>query len=117
MIKNLPADFTYGEPMFEEFLLVIKMLHVLAAISVIVALVFAIKLYRETDKRWYWLSLLLSAFFFAFSQWSAIIFPLVQSFAVIGILHEVSEILATLLFAISCYGIYSTMKKIRKRVE
>jgi len=93
------------------------LLHIVAAASVTGAVVLAYKLYRETDKGWYWLSLLLSVFFFAFSQWVAILFPVVQSFEVIDILRQVSEIVATLLLAASCYGIYSTMKKIRKMVE
>jgi hypothetical protein len=92
-------------------------MHIIAAASVVVAVIFAFKLYRETDRGWYWLSLLLSAFFFALAQWVKILFPGGSRFALFGIVSEAGEITATLLLAISCYGIYRTMKEIRKRVE
>jgi hypothetical protein len=93
-----------------------RLLHIVAAASVIGAVVLAYKLYRETDRGWYWLSLLLSAMFFAVSQWINILFPLVQNFALLGILRQLCEIAATLLFAFSCYGIYRGMLEIRKMV-
>lgn len=96
---------------------IFRLLHIVAALSVIGAVVLAFKLYRETDRGWYWLSLFLSAFFFALSQWIVILSPVIQNFALLGILREISEIAATLLFAISCYGIYRAMKEIRKMVE
>ncbi len=92
-------------------------MRVVAAVSVAAAVVVAYKLYSETDRGWYWLSLLLSAFFMALSQWIVIIFPLLRSAEALGILRDTSEIVATFLFALSCYGIYKTMKDIRKRVE
>ena len=99
-----------------ELEFIFPLLHIFAALTVIVALMLAFKLYLETDKGWYWLSLFLSTLFFAVSQWTAIAFPFVQSFAVIGILRQASEILATILLAVSCYGMYSAMKEIRKMV-
>jgi hypothetical protein len=98
------------------FELLFLLLHVVAALSVIGAVILAFKLYSETDKGWYWLSLLLSAVFFAVSQWIIVLGPLVQSLAILGILRELSEIAATLLFAVSCYGIYKGMMEIRKMV-
>jgi hypothetical protein len=96
---------------------IFDLLHIAAAASVVVAVFFAYKLYKETDRAWYWLSLLLSAFFFALAQWIKIAFPGGPRFAVLGILSESGDIVATLLLAVSCYGIYKTMKDIRKRVE
>ena len=78
------------------------MLRIIAAASVVGAFVVAYRLYSETDRGWYWLSLLLSAFFMAFSQWIPILFPLIQSFELLGILRDISGIAATLLFAFSC---------------
>lgn len=106
-----------GVPMEEPILILFDVLHVFAAASVVFAFVYAYKLYIETDRAWYWLSLLLSALFFAISQWIFIFFPLDPRLAFFGFTREASEILATLLFALSCYGIYKTMKDIRKRVE
>lgn len=100
-----------------ELDLIFPVLRVVAALSVAGAVVVAYKLYSETDRGWYWLSLLLSAFFMALSQWLIIFFPLIRSPEALGILNDASEIVATLLFAVSCYGIYKTMKDIRKRVE
>lgn len=105
---------------------IFPLMRIAAALSVVVALLFAFKLYRETDKGWYWGCLVLSAFFFALSQWMFIFFPLVPrpgpgmgrgGFELISILRDASEIGASLLFAIACYGMYKTMHKIRKRVE
>ncbi len=96
---------------------IFSLLHILAAASVVVAVYFAYKLYKETDRAWYWLSLLLSAFLFALAQWITIVFPGGPRFALLGILSESGDIIATLLLAVSCYGIYKTMKDIRKRVE
>jgi len=99
-------------------IVVFSLLHVLAAASVVVAVYFAYRLYKETDGAWYWLSLLLSAFLFALAQGILIVFPPGgPRFALQGIMSETSDIVATLLLAVSCYGIYTTMKEIRKRVE
>jgi hypothetical protein len=96
----------------------INFMHVAAGIGFLGALVFAIKLYVETDRNWYWLSLVLSALFFAVSQWSTIIFPIsIENFELLALVQETGELIAGLLFAVSCFGIYSTMKAIRKRVE
>lgn len=93
-------------------------LHILASIGLLIALFFAIKLYRETDKTWYWVTLVLAVFFFALSDWSTILFPIsIPNLEILAFLQESSEILASIFFAISCYGIYKTMIDIRKRVE
>lgn len=104
--------------MITEISGLLSMLHILSAIGFLGAIFFAIKLYSETDKSWYWIALVLSAFFFALSQWATILFPLsIENFESLAVLQETSEIAASLLFAVSCYGIYKTMIGIRKRVE
>ena len=92
-------------------------MHIIATASVLGAVFFANKLYMETDKGWYWFTLLLSAFFTALSQWSMIIIPPIRSFEIIPFIRESMDIAATILFAISCFGIYKTMNHIRKKVE
>jgi hypothetical protein len=100
-----------------ELLYLMQILHVVSAVSVVCALVLAIKLFMETDKVWYWFSLLLSALFFALSEWIIVLMPVLRSFDLIVSMQEMCDILAILFFAASCYGIYRTMKDIRKRVE
>ena len=96
----------------------LNILHLAVGLGFLAALVFAIKLYLETDKGWYWLSLVLSAFFFAVSLWSTILFPIsIQNFEALSLLQETSQFAAGLLFCVSCFGIYKTMIEIRKRVE
>ncbi len=108
--------------------LLFPILRIAAALSVVVAVFIAFKLYRETDRGWYWACLVLSALFFALSQWMFIFFPLVPRFGPgmrpgpggfegISVLRDASEIAASVLFAVACYGMYKTMHKIRKRVE
>jgi hypothetical protein len=96
----------------------ISLLHIAAGFGFLIAFVFAIKLFLETDRGWYWISLVASAFFFGLSQWATILFPMsVENFELLAVVQETSELIAGLLFAISCFGIYKTMKDIRKRVE
>ncbi len=101
----------------EGFMLLLTLLRVISAASVLGAIYFAVKLYRETDRGWYWLSLTLSAMFFGLSQWLILLMPLRHGLELFASLQETSDILAALFFAASCYGIYKTMKDIRKRVE
>jgi len=100
-------------------LFVLTLLHILAAFSLLLAVYFAIKLYQETDKGWYWFTLVLSAIFFSLPQWIGFVAPLflapVRLFP--PIIDEASEILGGLLFALSCYGMYKTMHYIRKKVD
>ena len=103
--------------MHEFFPFLMPLFRIAAAIGVVAAVFFAFKLYRETDKVWYWGALLLSASFMALGQWLFILMPLVHNFPVLNIFQDVSNILASAFFAIACYGMYSAMHKIRKRVE
>lgn len=96
----------------------LNVLHLAVGAGFLAALVIAIKLYLETDRGWYWLCLVLSAFFFSVSLWSTIIFPLsIDNFELLSLLQETSQLAAGLLLTISCFGIYKTMIEIRKRVE
>lgn len=95
-------------------------MRIAAATAVLLAVFFAFKLYRETDKGWYWGTLVLSALFFALAQWLFIFLPFTHGRGGpldLNLLRDASEILASLLFAVSCYGMWRTMHIIRKRVE
>jgi len=102
----MPPDFT-----------LFFLIQVVSAISTLVALVFAFKLYRETDRGWYWFALLLSAIFFAVSGWIGLLAPILRRFEVIMLVRDISEIFGGLLFGLACYGIYKTMMEVRKRME
>ncbi len=96
----------------------LDLLHIAVGIGFLAAVALSVKLYLETDRKWYWLSLVLSASFFALSLWSTLIFPLsIENFESLSLLQETSELAAGILFSVSCYGIYKTMIDIRKRVE
>lgn len=104
---------------FEYFFVFVFVLHVIAALSFLLAVFFAIRLYNETDKGWYWLSLVLSAMFFAVPQVLRFILPPVVgfNFRLMPVVEEASGIIASLFFTLSCYGMYATMKHIRNRLE
>ena len=111
----------------ELFPIIVPLIRAATALGVVFAVFFAFRLYKETDKGWYWGALVLSAFFMALSQWIFILVPFFQSpqffpehreiFAYLNIVKDSGEILSSVLFAIACYGMYKTMHKIRKRVE
>ncbi len=104
--------------MINVFSDLIGILQLITAIGYLFAIYFAIKLYNETDKGWYWLSLVLSAFFFSLSQWSLYLFPYSKiGLEVMVFIQEFSKLVAGIFFALSCYGIYTAMLEIRKRVE
>jgi len=104
--------------MIAEISGLLSLLHILAGIGFLSAFVFSVKLYFETDKKWYWLSLVLSAISFSVSEWATIIFPVsIENFEILALVQEISAVAAGLLFSVSCYGIFKTMKDIRKRVE
>lgn len=95
------------------------LLHIVAALSFAFTLAFVIKLYLETDKGWYWLTLVISTFLLALSQWVTILFPIERrgGMMLLGPISEGADITGAILLAVSFYGMYKTMKDIRKRVE
>ncbi|VVC01451.1 Uncharacterised protein [uncultured archaeon] len=103
---------------FELLELAIFALHVIGALCFLLVVFFAIKLYGETDKGWYWLALVLSAVIFAFPQWLSLTFPPGPgAYFSLSMIREATDITGSVLFAVACYGMYRTMKRIRKRVE
>ena len=106
-----------------------QFMRIAAALGVVAAVFFAFKLYRETDKGWYWACLVLSALCFALSQWFFLVSPLVfphggevfphgrEVFPVLSLVRDAIDIAGSVFFAVACYGMYKTMHKIRKRVE
>jgi len=121
LFKNSSKNpLTTGDPVVNEvffpFLLPF-LLHLAAAFSFVCAVVLVIALYRETDKGWYWLGLVLSIILIAFSQWLMVVFPHGIGGPFLPVLSEASAILGSLLLTVSFYGMYKTMRDIRKRME
>jgi len=117
MVLTIPPDMGWHQAPSWDMALVFLLIRIGAAVGVVAAVWFAFKLYRETDKGWYWGCLVLSAFFLAVSQWLFIGIPRMHGLEWLSVLRDVSEVLSSLLFAVACYGMYSAMHKIRKRVE
>ncbi|VVB98299.1 Uncharacterised protein [uncultured archaeon] len=92
------------------------LLHIVAAVSFVGTVALVIKLYFETDKGWYWLSLVLASLAFATAQWITVLFPIAPR-GLLPLMSEAGDIAGSVLLAISFYGMHKTMKDIRKRVE
>jgi uncharacterized membrane-anchored protein len=94
-------------------------LRVMAGLSFLLTVAFVVQLYRETDKGWYWLTLVLSVLLLAVSSWLTVFFPLERRCGLpfVNLLSDIGEIGGALLLAVSFYGMYKTMHDIRKRVE
>ncbi len=95
------------------------MLRIVAALSFFATLALVVKLYLETDKGWYWLSLVVSIILLALSEWITLLFPLERRGAlpILATISEAGTIAGAILLALSFYGMYKTMHDIRKRVE
>ncbi|MBI2079762.1 hypothetical protein HYT84_03285 [Candidatus Micrarchaeota archaeon] len=93
-------------------------LDVIGAVALIIALVFSVKLYLETDRKWYWLFFCLAAFAFMAKHWIEIVWlPGIIDPQLSRALQKITEILGGLFLALACYGLYFGMKNIRERVE
>ncbi len=93
-------------------------LTVLVSISFLAAIYFSVKLSRETKYERYWLAIALAAFLLAIHHWLALPweFHLISE----SILHNLEQFTALFgasLFAYAVYGLYSSMKRIREKLE
>ena len=82
----------------------------LSTIFIIAAIFFSIMLSRETKGEKYWIFFVFSALGFGLSHLSG---KLGQNF--FG-LQEAGEIIGAFSLAYACYGLYTSMKKIREKV-
>ena len=107
-----------GNPMDVGFFFFV-FLRIAAGLCFLGAVALAVRLYLETDKGWYWLTLMLSIILLALSEWLTIILPkgMWESIRLIGLTSEICSIAGSILVMVSFYGMYNTMKDIRKRVD
>ena len=82
----------------------------LSTIFIIAAIFFSLKLSRETKGEKYWIFFVFSALGFGLSHLSG---KLGQNF--FG-LQEAGEITGAFSLAYACYGLYTSMKRIREKV-
>ncbi|MGV8084849.1 MAG: hypothetical protein ACP5N9_01195 [Candidatus Bilamarchaeum sp.] len=97
--------------------MVVQILEVLATLAFLAAFMFSVKLYFETDRKWYWICFCLSAFSFAITHVVRILWPFnVANLEFLSFIQETGEIVGGMFFSIACYGIYYGMKKIREKL-
>ena len=93
-------------------------LTVISTISFIAALYFAYMLSKETKGEKYWVLFLISAVAFTISH---ILrhpeLPVFFSESAREVLIEIMEVAGAFSFAYACYGLYSSMKRIRKKIS
>lgn len=90
----------------------------LGSLGFLVVVFFAFKLSRETKNEKYWLILAISAIFLAVHQWAMVPWELhLITTEVKFVVQEVSVIIGAILFAFAVYGLYDSMKKIRRKME
>ena len=98
--------------------LFIQSLIFLGSIGFLIAVYYAFRLAKETKNEKYWLILAISAIFLAIHQWAMIPW----SFKIITdeiriIIQQISVIIGAILFTYSVYGLFSSMRKIRRKLE
>lgn len=100
------------------FFQLLFLFHFIALFCILCAMYFAIKLYKETDKGWYWGGLLFGVVFYSISQILTFLFPtLVTTIKILPLFIELAEIIGAILLGVSFYGMHKTMNEIRKRIE
>lgn len=90
----------------------------LGSVGFLLVIYYAFRLSRETKHEKYWVVLALSALFLGIHQWVLIPWELhLITDRVRLLLEQVSAIFGAVLFAYAVYGLHSSMKSIRKRME
>jgi len=95
-----------------------EFLIITASAALLLAVYFSFKLSRETKHERYWLSLSLGLFIFAVHHWLMI--PSLWgnlSEDTIEIVENITSILGGILIAYSTYGLYTSIKKVKQKVE
>lgn len=88
------------------------------SLGFLIALYYAVMLSRETQHERYWLMLGLSALFLAIHQWTMIPweFHLITN-EIKFLIEQLSAILGAITFGYATYGLATSMRKIREKVE
>lgn len=90
----------------------------IGSVGFLVALYYAIKLSKETRHEKYWLLLGVSAVFLAVHEWTMIPWQFhVITNDVRFLIEQISIILGAVTFGYAVYGLSTSMKKIRKKLE
>lgn len=90
----------------------------LGSFGFFVALYYAFKLSKETQNEKYWLSLAISALFLTLHEWIEIPWILhIVSDNAKAIMKHSTAFIGSILFAYAMYGLYTSMKKIKEKLE
>ena len=98
--------------------LTLNILAIVASITFLIAVYFAYKLSKETKHEKYWVVLAIGFLIFAIHHW--IMVPgILGKFNenLIEIIEHSSSIIAALLIAYATYGLYNSMKIIKKKIQ
>lgn len=96
----------------------IWILVILSSIIFFFSSYFAIKLYRETDRELYWFFLVIAAFAFTFHSWVYMPYRFnIIDYETFYLMMNTGEIVGGFSLAYAAFGLYNSMRKIRKRVS
>ncbi len=88
----------------------------ITALFFVAALYFSFKLAREVKGEHYWLFFSFSILGFAITHFATIPNLLGLDSVTLDTLHEVGEIVGAFALAYASFGLYSSLKKVRKRL-
>ncbi len=98
--------------------LVFSGLVLLGSLGTLAAFYYSILLSRETRNERYWVAMAIAAGLFAIHQWLLIPWEFgIISEATRLVAEEVSVVLSSIFFGYSVHGLYSSMRRIRDRIE
>ena len=91
---------------------------IIASLALLAGVYYSFKLSKETRHEKYWLLLALGFFIFAVHHWMMIpfLFGIIEESARL-LIEQLSSIIAAVLIAYSMHGLYSSMKKINRKLE
>lgn len=90
----------------------------IGSVGFLIAVYYAFKLSKETKNEKYWLALAISAILLALHQWTMIPWEFhIITDNVRFVIQEISAIIGSILFAYALYGLFTSMRKIKEKME
>ena len=95
----------------------IELITHVATLGFFIAFIFSIKLYLETDRKWFWLSFCVATFSFLITHVLKIFWPFsTVNNELLAFIQEFGGNNRGFSFAVACYGIYREMKSIKGKI-
>jgi hypothetical protein len=92
-------------------------LSIVSSLVFLIGVYFAFKLSKETRHEKYWLYFVLGFFIFAIHHWMMIPLNFGLSNEIQEIIEHTTSIIGALFIGYATFGLYNSMRKIRKRLE